>query len=275
MRLAASSLLLLSIGSMACTLPAPDFDGGYDEEGTARPIDPTRPTRPTRPTPSPQPTTTSTPTPAPTPAPTPTPTSTHPEVVTVFISDTSGNRWFCTGTLVSSTEVVTAAHCLDPAPKVTFSIVASQLAGKPRFVGLSARAYGGSYEDVANPDIGIITLAQPIVLPSYAELTDVTSQVDAGGVLAKAYVRTAEQPDAPFVFTSELTIASTVEYGYTSGFGTPMFSKGGDSGAGLFLVENGVVTHKLVAVARQPEPSRNLDHFTRIDSGFLAFRAAR
>ncbi len=260
------------MGSMACTLPAPDFDGGYDEDDTARPIDPTRPTRPT---PSPKPSTPPTSTPPSPPTAPPTPASTHPEVVTVFTSDTVGNRWFCTGTLVSPTEVVTAAHCLDPAPKVTFSIVASQLSGKPRFAGLSARAYGGSYEDVANPDIGIITLAQPVVLPRYAELADVTAEVDAGGVRAKAYVRTAEKPDAPFVFTSEMPISSTAEYGYSAGFGTPMFSKGGDSGAGLFLVENGEVTHKLVAVARQPEPSRNLDHFTRIDSGFLAFRANR
>jgi len=40
------------------------------------------------------------------------------------------------------------------------------------------------------------------------------------------------------------------------------------------LVEDGKMTHKLVGVARQPEPDRQLDHLTRIDAAFLAFRAA-
>ncbi len=202
------------------------------------------------------------------------PTSTHPEVVTVYTSDSAGNRWFCTGTLVSETQVVTAAHCLNPAPRVTFAVVAAHVTGKPRVAGTLARAFGGPHEDVTNPDIGIITLATPIVLPRYAVLTDVTSEVDMGGVAAMAYVRTAERPDAPFAFTPEVPVTSTVTLGYLYGFGTPLFSKGGDSGAGLFLVEGGVVTHKLIAVARQPEPSRNLDHFTRIDASFLSWKSS-
>ena len=70
-----------------------------------------------------------------------------------------------------------------------------------------------------------------------------------------------------------MPVTSTVQYGYEHGFGTPMFSKGGDSGAGLFLVENGQRTRKLIGVARQPEPERDLDHFTRIDPAFLAWYA--
>jgi hypothetical protein len=274
MRFAVLACVVASLGSFACFQgPGPIYDDVVDDD--ARPVDPSRPAPTTPPSstpPRPTPTTPPSPNAPPT---TPVPTSSHPEVVTVFISDTVGNRWFCTGTLVSSTEVVTAAHCLDPAPKVSFTIVGSHLQGKPRFAGLSARAFGGSYEAVENPDIGIITLATPVVLPAYAELVDVTSDVDAGGVSAMALVRTDEKPDAPFAFTPELPVTSTVDLGYLSGFGTPMFSKGGDSGAGLFLVENGAVTHKLVAVARQPEPSRGLDHFTRVDAAFLAFRAAK
>lgn len=266
--------LVASLGSFACLPgPGPFYDDDVVDDD-ARPIDSSRPA-PTAPPSSTTPRPTPTTPPTSTPPATPVPTGSHPEVVTVLISDPIGNRWFCTGTLVSSTEVVTAAHCLDPAPKVSFSIVGSHLQGKPRYAGLSARAFGGSYEAVENPDIGIITLATPVVLPRYAELVDATADVDAGGVSAMALVRTAEKPDAPFAFTPELPVTSTVELGYLSGFGTPMFSKGGDSGAGLFLVENGAVTHKLVAVARQPEPSRSLDHFTRIDAAFLAFRAEK
>jgi hypothetical protein len=36
-------------------------------------------------------------------------------------------------------------------------------------------------------------------------------------------------------------------------------------------MENGAVTHKLVAVAREPEPDKKIDHFTRVDAAFLAW----
>jgi hypothetical protein len=62
-----------------------------------------------------------------------------------------------------------------------------------------------------------------------------------------------------------MKVSSAVEFGYDHGFSTTMFSHLGDSGAGLFLVEDGKRTHKLIGVERQPEPSRNIDHFTRID----------
>ena len=62
--------------------------------------------------------------------------------------------------------------------------------------------------------------------------------------------------------------------GYEYGYGTPYFSKGGDSGAGLFLVEEGKLTLKLIGVARQPESDRDLDHFTRIGAPFLEWYAA-
>jgi len=66
-----------------------------------------------------------------------------------------------------------------------------------------------------------------------------------------------------------MRLAST-SLSFEHGFATPLFTKGGDSGAGLFLVENGQITHQLIGVARQPEPSRSLDHFTRIDASPLS-----
>lgn len=192
------------------------------------------------------------------------------EVVYVFMRDRVGGRWMCTGTLVSPTTAVTAAHCLDPAMFEGYTIVAPLAPNTPRVRATSPRIFGGTYEDVANPDIGVLTLDTPIQLPAYAQLTDVVARVEGGdAVSAAAIVRTSEEAEAPLEQTETMPVTSTVQYGYEHGFGTPMFSKGGDSGAGLFLVENGKITHKLIGVARQPEPDRGPDHFTRIDAAFL------
>jgi hypothetical protein len=196
----------------------------------------------------------------------------HAEVVYVLMRDNLQQRWFCTGTLVAKDRVVTAAHCLESDKFVSWEIVAPLAAGKPRVSASNPKVFGGSFEDVANPDIGTLTLSTDIVLPVYAQMTDVVAQVEAGSkVEATAVVRTDKTPEAPLFTEATMLVSSTVKYGYEHGFGTPYFSKGGDSGAGLFQVENGKPTHKLIGVARQPEPDRNLDHFTRIDAAFLAW----
>lgn len=200
---------------------------------------------------------------------------TFAEVVYVLMQDKKLNLWFCTGTLVAENKVVTAAHCLDSQVFTSYEIVAPLAPGKPRVSASSPKSFGGDYEVVENPDIGFLTLDTPIDLPFYAKLTDVVARVDAGEQLSGvAVVRTAEKPEAPLAMSQHLELSSTVPLGYEHGFGTPYFSNGGDSGAGLFLVENGKPTHKLIAVARQPEPDRDLDHFTRIDAAFLDWYAA-
>jgi trypsin len=202
--------------------------------------------------------------------------ATFAEVVYVMMRDHRGGLWFCTGTLVSKNTVVTAAHCLDPKEFMFYYIVAPLAPGEPRVTAASPKMFGGSYEDVANPDMGFLTLEEPVELSRYAVMTDVVSQVEAGQkVTAAAVVRTAEEPEAPLAMSKQQPVSSTVEFGYEYGFGTPMFTHGGDSGAGLFLVENGKTTHKLIGVARQPDPDRNLDHFSRIGAPFLQWYAAQ
>lgn len=194
-------------------------------------------------------------------------------IVYVTMRDGQNGLWFCTGTLVASRKVVTAAHCLDPM-FVSFKIIAPHAPIPATVVATNPVVFGQAmdFEDVAKPDAGFLTLQSPIALDAYAELTDVVARVDAGEALeVSAVVRTAEKPQAPLQEAAHLPLSSTVQYGYLHGFGTPMFTKGGDSGAGLFLIENGVRTNKLVGIARQPEPARGIDHFTRVDADFLAW----
>ena len=149
------------------------------------------------------------------------------EVVYVFMRDKRKQRWFCTGTLVSKTTVVTAAHCLDQTMFVSYEIVAPLAPNKPRVAATKPMSLSTEFESVANPDIGVLTLSTPIELGAYAELTDVTARVDAGEQLSvAAVVRTAEKPEAPLHESPAMPLSSTVDLGYEHGFGTPMFTNG-------------------------------------------------
>lgn len=199
----------------------------------------------------------------------PTTPATHPEVVYVVMSGKDGWTWFCTGALVSRDVVVTAAHCLQPQLFKSWEIIAPSIVKSPRVKG-TGLIYDENWADVAHPDLGIVKLQTPIDLPQYAVLTDVTAKVDAGKSLSTAtVVRTAEQPEAPFKKTGALPLTSTKSLGYENGYGVPMYSHGGDSGAGMFLIENGTMTHELVAVEREPDPERMLDHLSRVDADFI------
>jgi len=260
MRLALPALALVGcLTTAACsvseveTVPRPQSDSVQLEEPSTPPPPPEQPRKP------------------PTVA-TPEPSKgddTFAEVVYVLMRDRDFDLWFCTGTLVAKDRVVTAAHCLDKM-FVSYEIIAPLAPSRPSVSASDPKVFGGDFELVENPDIGILTLDTPIMLSTYAQLTDVVARVEAGEALsAAAMVRTKEEPEAPLAMTQHLPLSSTVALGYAYGFGTPYFSNGGDSGAGLFLVEKGKPTHKLIAVARQPEPDRDLDHFTRIGAPFL------
>lgn len=195
---------------------------------------------------------------------------THPEIVYVLGAGWNGWTWFCTGALVSRSVVVTAAHCLQSSVVKSWQVQAPSAPGAPKVAASKVKQFDGSFGDVAHPDLGIIILNGGIDLPRYAELTDVSASVDSGkAVSVAAIVRTEEKPTAPLEKTSAMPLSSTKQYGYDHGYGVPMYSAGGDSGAGLFLVEKGQMTHKLVAVEREPDPARTLDQLSRIEPAFI------
>jgi hypothetical protein len=256
MRLLVLSLLAASLSACTIQTETDGNDPAPPDETTAAPTPPPSSTAPTKKA---------------------TPTVSNgvlPEVVELFMWDHYMQGWMCTATLVAPDRIVTAAHCLDTKQFVRYEIRTSNIAGSQTntIAATDPRVWGGDYSDVANPDLGFLTLSKPVDLPAYAELTDVVARVDAGeDVRAAAVVRTAEKPYVPFHVVDGLAVTSTASDGYMHGFGTPMFSEGGDSGAGLFLFENGKITHKLIGIARQPEPSRDRDHFTRVDSDLTAW----
>lgn len=199
------------------------------------------------------------------------------EVVYVIIGSFDGDNGggFCTGALVSKDIVLTAGHCVDTHRMAGFEVIAPRAPNKPRVGASRVARFDGDYDDPAFPDIGILKLDEPIVLGQYAQMTDVSARVDSGQTVeAMAVVRTIAEPEAPLRSSAIMKVSSAKSFGYQHGFHTPMFTIGGDSGAGLFLVENGKRTHKLIGVARQPEPDRNIDHFTSVNPTITKWFAA-
>lgn len=189
-----------------------------------------------------------------------------PEAVQIL----SGNGVdYCTGVLVSPTVVLGAAHCIWG---TAYTVKAPFAAGAPsRRVVRSKVISRGYSNDAAAPDVGMLVLDAPITLAHYGVLTSIGAAADSGTTFHGVAVgRSREARTAPLVRSTLLTITSGKSEGYTTGLHTPYYSTGGDSGGPLFLVEGGVVTHKVVAVERQPDPPNDADWFTRIDSGVLA-----
>ena len=176
---------------------------------------------------------------------------------------------YCTGVLVSPTVVLGAAHCIWG---TAYTVKAPFAPGAPSRKVVRSKVLSRGYSnDAAAPDVGMLVLDAPITLPQYGILTSVGAEADRGtSYKGVAVGRSYEARTAPLVRSTLLTITSGKSAGYDTGLHTPYYSTGGDSGGPLFLVENGRLTHKVVAVERQPDPGNDADWFTRIDANVLA-----
>ena len=106
----------------------------------------------------------------------------HPYVVLLLFFNASGQAWFCSGSLLSSTVAVTAGHCTDGA--VAVRAFPYEVPG-PGLTSYPGTAY--TYSDfcigcapgqprLIQGDVGIVVLSQPVptsVVNQYAELPTV------------------------------------------------------------------------------------------------------
>jgi hypothetical protein len=176
---------------------------------------------------------------------------------------------YCTGVLVSPTVVLGAAHCIWG---TSYTVKAPFAPGAPSRKVVSSKVLSRGYSsDAASPDVGVLVLDAPIKLAQYGIPTSIGAEADRGTSFQGIAVgRSFEAGTAPLVRSTLLTITSGKSAGYDTGLHTPYYSTGGDSGGPLFLVEGGRLTHKVVAVERQPYPANDADWFTRIDKDVIA-----
>ena len=189
-----------------------------------------------------------------------------PEAVQIL----SGNGVdYCTGVLVNPTVVLGAAHCIWG---TSYTVKAPFAPGAPSRKVVRSKVLSRGYShDAASPDVGMLVLDAPIKLAQYGIPTSIGAAADGGASFQGVAVgRSREARTAPLVRSTLLTITSGKSEGYDTGLHTPYYSTGGDSGGPLFLVEGGKVTHKVVAVERQPDPPNDADWFTRIDADVVA-----
>jgi len=183
-----------------------------------------------------------------------------PEVVQVMINNAAKD--YCTGVLVAPTKVLTAAHCAG----TSYTVIAPFAPGKPQAAatrGAVAEHSSAFNEEVEKEDAEVLILKTPINIAKYATIQEVGELGDKT-LKGIAVGRAFEDRNAPLVKSVPLTVKSGTEDGYTTGLGSEYYSSGGDSGGPLFLIENGKVTHTVIALERQPDPENNNEWFTRI-----------
>ena len=151
---------------------------------------------------------------------------------TVEISSSSGTRLGrCLGVMVAPRVALTAGHCVDSNKTLTVRAVTTSTKSVEveRFWVDSEATAKGNLVDTTSSDVAILLLAKPVVIPFYPSYTHrpLVQDVDATGI------RNASDGLTLQSLTFTLGPAPLTPRYYS----TEKFSKPGDSGGPVFVVE--------------------------------------
>jgi secreted trypsin-like serine protease len=180
----------------------------------------------------------------------------HPYVGMIKFWDASGASWRCSGTALTSTVVLTAAHCTSGATtaKVWFAaevpdVTVGGLQGTPHthpsFISLSFTA----------PDVGVVVLSKAVKLNAYGALPKAGSVPTLAGSSKTSHATVGYGLQDTRTIANEITRyrgtvkiqqtgGSLGDYAQISSNSTPMWSGGtcaGDSGGPLFQQNTNVI----------------------------------
>ncbi|MEO8701495.1 MAG: trypsin-like serine protease [Kofleriaceae bacterium] len=144
---------------------------------------------------------------------------------------------FCSGVLVESTRVITAAHCLPPhitepieAVEVFFGADITQ--GGVRIAILEARAHPAWQPDSFTDDIGIIELVEPSAIGPVA--VGSTAGLTGGDTLRAVGYGVSQAAGVPGVKRTGELIVDTIDASTIELFADPAVTCNGDSGGPVF-----------------------------------------
>jgi secreted trypsin-like serine protease len=94
----------------------------------------------------------------------------HPYVGLIRFWDSSGDKWRCSGTLLTSTVVLTAGHCTAGATTARVWFDSEAVPETGGVVGTPYTHPGFTSVSLATPDVGVVVLAKAVRMSTYGAL---------------------------------------------------------------------------------------------------------